>query len=363
MYIAFFLGLSILALIQLDKRLELTHPVVILLSLSILAVLAGLRTSDVGDDYSQYEKFFHSFDGVFGGGIEQVLSGEYYFEPGFALIITIVSEFTNNHVFFFIVIAFLTSFLMLAAVNRLSLYPLCSILIFFSYDYFTSYMVAIRFGLAAAIGLLVLYFIAENKRKVSIVYIFLALSVHMASVGLFIPWLLSFVKFKRSYILIMLLVSLVVGYFGMGGYFVNFFVPSWLPRYESSVIYSEHSSYGRSLGYLGLINLKYLFLTSVLYLYWERLRDDVPYFYTISMFLVIAAAIRIGFHDLGFVVGRVSALLALSEIIMIPAVFISLMKTKSQAYILIVFYAFMHLVMFLFIRGFSDYSSVLNQYL
>jgi hypothetical protein len=256
-YFTTFVVLSFLALVQMDKRYAKYIKLNSLVAFFILAIFAGLRSSEVGADYLSYQEIFYAFKDLFNGGIGQVLAGDYFFEPGFALLITIISSFTDSHIVFFLVISLLISLIMVISINKLSLFPLLSVLIFFSYDYFTNYMVAIRFGLAAALGLYVVYLLSQNKKKLAFVFILISMTIHTAAIGLFLPFVRSFFNFKRIDILAVLAVALIVGYVGLGSILINSVLPGWIPRAGSAEIYASSSMYGNSLGYLGFINIKY----------------------------------------------------------------------------------------------------------
>lgn len=350
--------LSFLALIQMDRRYINCIQMNVFFSLVVLAVFSGFRSNQVGADYLSYQEMFYAFNGLFSGGLEQVLLGEYFFEPGFAFLIVLISTFIDNHILFFLIISIVTSLTMGVAIRKISLFPLLSILIFFSYDYFTNYMVAIRFGLAASLGLFVVYFLSKGKKFHSFLLILLAMAMHTAAIGLFLPFALSFFKFRRIYIIIAIVISLVFGYINLGGFFVSNFLPSWVPRAESVGVYSGSQLYGQSLGYLGFLNIKYLLISVVLFLYWKELKSKVYAFYPLVLFLISAMAIRIGMHDLGFIVGRVAGLLGLVEIILIPSIALCLINQKIVGYALVLIYALVHLMFLLFVRGYGEYYSV-----
>ena len=341
-YFVIFGILAFLAFAAMDKKYTAYIKLSSFAALFVLAIFSGLRSSEAGSDYLSYHDMFYAFKDLFNGGLAQVFSGDYFFEPGFALLIIIISSFTDNHIVFFLAISLLASLVMAISINKLSLYPLLSILIFFSYDYFINYMVAIRFGLAAGLGLVVICLLSKNKKKLALVFILFAMSMHTAAIGFFLPFVLSIFTFKRIYIVAVLAVALIVGYVDLGNVLISM-LPGWIPRAGSAEVYASSSMYGNSLGYLGFINIKYIFLSTILFLYWNNLKDRVPHFYPLAMFLVSAMAIRVGFHDLGFIVGRVSALLGLVEIIIVPAFVLLLIKQKIMAFFIVVIYAFFHL--------------------
>lgn len=353
-YFYIFVVLTLVSLVDFDRGGRCYRGVNFLLVLVFLSAFSGLRSSVVGADYLNYKSMFYSFDGE---GFTGLFTNEYFFEPGFGLLIVLIRAITDNYVNFFMVVSFVCTAFMYSPLKRMSAYPLLSVLIFFSYDFFTNYMVAIRFGVATALGFWVLYLISINKKFFAGIAIFIAMSFHTAAIGLFIPLALSFLTIKRSYILVLIFLSLFIGYFSIGKFVLITIMPEWIPRADSAAHYMGDDMYGNSLGYLSLINIKYIFLSFLLFFYWDRLRVRLEGFNVLVLFVLSAMAIRVGFHDLGFISGRVSALLGVSEIIIVPSIALIIFKQKLVGYFLVLIYAMIHLIFLLFIRGFSDYHT------
>ncbi|PYF79860.1 EpsG-like putative glucosyltransferase [Marinomonas alcarazii] len=355
-YFFIFFIVAVLALFHSDRDYRKNRDISAFFVFLTLTLLAGLRTSQVGADYLNYKSIFFEFKGVFDGGLKQVIEGDYFFEPGFAVLIVFIRTFTDSSISFFIMVAFVTSLINFFAVKKVTDFLLLSLLIFFSYDFFTNYMVAIRFGIATSFVFLVIFFLAQKRFIYSFSTICFAMTFHTAAVGMLLPFFMSFLKFKRWYIIVLTLGALVFGYLGLGKIILNSMLPGWVPRADSAEAYSANSQYGNSLGYLGFINVKYLLISVFLFIYWDLLKTRVRFFESICLFLLCAMIIRVGFHDLGFISGRVSALLGVVEIVIIPSAVVFLFKQKLVSFVFVFSYALIHLFFLLYVRGFSEYD-------
>jgi len=358
-YFVVFILLALMALFSMEPKLRHYTGLLVALCLVVIAIFSGIRSGDVAADYESYKDIFSQFDGVFDGGFQQVLNDDYFFEPGFAFLIVIIKSFTANFVVFLILISLLTSFLLFFTLKKLTVFPVLAILIFYSYDFFTNYMVAIRFGLASTLGLFVLLQISNKKYTVAFILILISMTLHTAAIVLFLPYFLSFIKLKRSYVLLTLGLALIMGYVEIGGVILNYFMLDWLPRVSSAEVYMNDESYGQSLSFLGMINLKYLILAFLTYIFWNKLSLKFKHFDMLVWFLLSTIILRIGFHELGFIIGRTSALLGIVEIIIVPLLFAIVFKNKLLCFIGVIVYALIHLLFVLFVKNYGAYSSVL----
>jgi len=346
-----------LSLFSLDFKFSKYKNVLTFYLLLVLALIAGLRSSTAASDYSNYMAMFYLFDN---SGVAGVFSNEYFFEPGFAMLILLVRAVFENHISLFLIVAFISSLLMYFTIRRLTLFPCLAVLVFFSYDFFTNYMVAIRFGIAAALGLVVLIRLSENKKKQALLFIFIALSFHTAAIALFAPLFLTFLSLERRLFVFCIIVSIFIGYSGLGMTVFSTLLPSWIPRASSAEAYTSNDMYGNSLGFLGFINVKYLIISAIFCFKWSKLKSKMPHFEVVAIYLLCTTSIRVAFHDLGFITGRITALLGIVEIVIVPAIAFSVFKQKLLAVLLVVLYALTNLIFILWVRGFNEYSSILT---
>lgn len=330
-----------------------------LCAIFFLSILAGLRTARVGADYSSYEEIFYSFDGLANNGLQKVFNFDYFFEPGFAFYIVIFKTFFNSSEFFFFVTALINCILLYVATKKLTPLVLASLALYFSYLFFTHSLTAVRYGIACSIGLHVLYQLSEGRYKKAVFYTFLAMTIHTASLVLFAPFLYKLLKLGKRTLVFGLFSSFIMGAVGVGQSIIKFILPSWLPRAESALNYVDSGQYGDSLGFLGMINLKNALLCFLIFYFWRKCENKYQHFKWLSIFFVLGACLRLAFHDLGFIIGRMSAFLTLTEVILFPMLMFTIFRWKVLSWVSVCLYALLNLVMLLHIRGFTPYESIL----
>lgn len=134
--------------------------------------LSALRYG-IGTDY--FFTYVPAFNMVLKG------SGEYR-ELGFTLLNKIITMFTSDYQWLFIVTSFLFIYFVYAGIYKLSEnYPVSITLLFLSYAYFIS-LNNVRQSLASAIAFFALSCLKEGNRKNYIILIILAASIHQSAV-------------------------------------------------------------------------------------------------------------------------------------------------------------------------------------
>lgn len=324
-----------------------------------LSLLAGLRTARVGADYSSYEEAFYSFSGVANNGLQEVFNFDYFFEPGFALYIVIFKTFFNSSELFFFVTALINCLILYLATKKLTPLVLAALAIYFSYLFFSHALVAIRYGIASAIGLHVVYQLSSNRYSKAILYTLLAMTMHTASLILFAPILYKALGLGRKTLIWGFFSSFIMGAVGLGQSIFKFILPGWIPRAEDAVNYVSSGQFGESLGFLGMVNLKNAALCILIFYLWRKCDEKYRHFKWLAIVFVLGASLRLAFHDLGFIISRLSALLTLTEVILFPMLMFTIFRWKVLSWVSICLYAFLNLVMLLHIRGFTPYESIL----
>lgn len=324
-----------------------------------LSLLAGLRTVRVGSDYSSYESIFHSFEGIANNGIQQVFAFDYFFEPGFALYIVIFKTFFSSAEGFFFLTALINCLILYLATRKLTPLVLAALSVYFSYLFFTHALTAIRYGIASSIGLHVLYQLSISKYKKAVFYTLLAMTMHTASVVLFAPILYKFLGLGKRTLILGFLFSFLMGAVGFGKSIFELILPGWLPRAESALNYVASGQYGDSLGFLGMVNLKNVLLCLLIFYFWRKCESKYQHFKWLSIFFVLGTCLRLAFHDLGFIIGRMSAFLTLTEVILFPMLMFTIFRWKVLSWASVCLYSLLNLVMLLHIRGFTPYESIL----
>lgn len=359
-YYFIFASLSILLLLEHSNRNKLLSYGCGLVIFAFLSLYAGLRSSTTGEDYESYNLIFSSLQAFTEVGLSEVLSFNYFFEPGFALYIALFKSFSNSYELFLFATALLNCLIFFRAASKLTNYIVATWLVYFSYIFFTHGLVAIRFGLASVIGLYVVYYLTSKHRGRAVVTGLFAFLFHTSAIALFVPILLSYIHINRKKLILFLLLALFMGALSLGEPLIRILLPGWFPRAESALNYIQNSQYGETLGFLGFINIKNLFVSFLILTLWKRGCVRYKYFYFLGVSFIVGTCIRVGFHDLGFIIGRVSTMLTLTEVFLIPMCAFMLFRSKVFSWILVCVYSLINLVMMLHLRGFGDYQSILS---
>jgi len=358
-YYALLISLLALGLLERSIKERYFKSCMALFSVFFLSVLAGLRTANVGSDYKSYESIFYDFNGVFNDGLQQVFSLDYFFEPGFALYIVLFKTFFSSSDLFFFFTALINCLILYFATKKLTPLVIASLAVYFSYLFFTHALTAVRYGIASAIGLHVLYELSSGRSKRAVFYTALSMTMHTAGIVLFVPILYKAFNLGKRALVLGFLLSFAMGAIGIGQSIVKFILPGWLPRAESALNYVDSGQYGDSLGFLGMINLKNALLCFLIFYFWRKCGSKYQHFRWLAVFFVLGTCLRLAFHDLGFIIGRMSAFLTLTEVILFPMLMFTIFRWKVLSWAGVCLYALLNLVMLLHIRGFTPYESIL----
>lgn len=330
----------------------------IAISSSVLGVAAGIRSPEVGSDYTTYYDLFITSPSILSGGLEYVFSGTYYYEPGFALLNTTLSAVSDDPGFYFTSIGLLTSIILYQGIKEYGAAGLFSVAIYASYMVFTTHFTAIRFGIATLTTFLIAKKISQNHRISGLALSCIASLFHSASLIL----ILIALFYKRLKILIFLIPIGLITSFMVGlvpkTELIETIIPSWFVRFESIMGYLDSSQYSESLSLFGLMNIKNALICAFIYYFRTKLIKDDK-IACLIVFFVIGSMLRIAFHDIGFLTGRLSAVLTITEIIILPYMSITLIKQKYLTPIIILFIGLTYLYMSLFVRGFTPYETIL----
>ncbi|MCP1338546.1 EpsG family protein [Idiomarina sp. M1R2S28] len=339
-----------------DRYLKFYLP---LCAVFFMSLLAGLRTVNVGADYSSYEEIFYNFTGIAEHGIQKILAFNYFFEPGFAVYIVLFKTFFNSSEGFFFLTALINCVVFYFAAKRLTPLVLTAFLVYFSYLFFTHALTAVRYGIASSIGLHVLYQLSVSRHKKALFYTFLAMTMHTASIVLFAPFLYKLLNLGKRTLVFGFFLSFIMGAVGLGRSIVKLILPDWLPRADSALNYVDSGQYGDSLGFLGMVNLKNALLCLLIFYFWRKCKNKFQHFKWLAIFFVLGTCLRLAFHDLGFIIGRMSAFLTLTEVILFPMLMFTIFRWKVLSWVSVCLYALLNLIMLLHIRGFTPYESIL----
>jgi len=349
-YLFIFFTLSCFALSPYTKQGKALKIPFLMLSYLMLFLFAGLRETGVGaDDFVYASKFLEVPD------ISHWLFGNYsysygtvFMEPLYVIYGAFIRLFTDDYVFLFTGVAFLSVTFAVRNYYRYSHYIFLTLLLFFVHTYLYRDINQIRSGVAAAIGLFLIAQI-HNKQHIKVwLTLCLASLFHMASFILIFGYVFSFIKVTRKRVTAAYFLALFLGIIG-AAQVVFQMIPGggFLARKLHS--YSTSEKFVNAVSLFDITNLKNSAVLFVIIIFWKRLERVVPYFTTLVIFYLFAVGIRIAFWDLGVLAARTSTFFGIVEVILIPY-FIFIFRNKVFVTFIIILYAFLTLYLNLFIK-------------
>ena len=322
----------------------------LVLNFILLFLFAGLRKSGVGPDDAAYiEKFLQVPDltdwlyGNFSYSFAKI-----YMEPLYIMYGALIRIFTDNYVFLFVGVSFLSVGLAVHNYYRYSYYVFLTLLLFFVHTFLYRDINQIRSAIAAAVGLFLIAQIHKREHFKVFLTLFFASLFHMASLTLLFAYFISFLKLTRKRAVATYLLSLLFGLIGVSQ-LVFQLIPGGGVLAKKLYSYTENESYVTAVSLFDITNVKNSAILLIVIIFWKRLERVVPYFATIILFYLLAVGIRIAFWDLGVLAARTSTFFAIVEVILIPY-FVFLFRNKFFVTSLIVLYAFLTLYLNLFVK-------------
>lgn len=350
-YLVVFFTLAFISLSPYIKQGKVLKIPFLILCYFILFLFAGLREIGVGaDDFNYVSQFLETPD------ITQWVSGNYsysyiltFMEPLYLLYGSFIKLFTNEYVFLFMGVAFLSVSLAVQNYYRYSHYVFLTLLLFFVHTYLYRDINQIRSAVAAAIGLFLISQIHNRQHLRVWLTVILAGMFHMASVVLCFAYLLSLFNVTRRRVIVAYCLSLLLGLVG-ASQLVFQLIPDGGILTTKFHNYTENGDYLNAVSLFDITNVKNSAILFVIIFFWKKLENVVPYFSTLVLFYLLAVAVRIAFWDLGVLAARTSTFFAIVEVIIIPY-FIFIFRNKVVITLLIILYAFLVLYLNLFIKG------------
>jgi hypothetical protein len=268
-----------------------------------LVLIAGF-SGPISQDYNNYISSYN-----------EVISGRYRTDISFIVISKIVNLVFKNLFYLFLIYAILGVSLKINAIKKLSQFWFFSILIYFSYSFLLHEMTQIRAGVSSAFVLLSIPSIYEKKLKSFLLYAGAAIIFHYSALVL-LP--LYFLKGEKIQIWYFFLIP--IGYLL---YFIHANIASLIQFINVDIISSKYAEYKtlsgtHSINIFNALMLSRYVLCAILLWKWKFLREKNPYALILIKFYIISCFIFIALADIPGVAFRLSELLAIVEIILIP---------------------------------------------
>ena len=327
-YFIIFLFLSFITLISISQEGR-KYELILLIAVSFLLIcFAGLREGS--PDQGSYSMFFHKV-----ADLEGVLTGnnnyqKVYGEWGFLFSLSFVKYFTEDPMYFFLAIAFFSVGIVAYACRRVSPYPLFSILCYYSWFYYSN-LGAIRHAVSSALVLLLITFVAQNRKSLSFPVYLSSVSYHSASISGALVWFTKLVN-RRSALLFFLFVILGLSIFvdEIAKKLVQYMIPflgdyfgGKLTFYLNSDLWNVEESIARG------VVIKGAALVLVCFYFKDTLVKKFSAFPVVYGTYVFGIFTLLLFIDMKIISNRISNLLSIGEIVLIPMLF-SLVPAREK---------------------------------
>lgn len=321
------------------KQFRQIRIVPYLFAVLVLILFAGLRAPEVTADYGNYVFRFEMVPhlGYWLTGEFVYSFREVWMEPGYIAVGAFIKTFTDNHVWMFLGVAFLS--VGIAAYSYYQYTPLVflTLLLFFVHTYFYRDMTQIRSAVAAAVGLFLIAQLYNKQYVRSLFTIGLASLFHMAALSLLLAYVASFVRLTRKRVFWGLIAAVVLGVVGVSGFLLQI-----LPGMGYITVKLEGyagSKYAESVSLFDITNIKNLAVMCFVLLFWNRLERKVPYFKILALFMFMATAWRVAFSDFGIFAARIATFFGIVEVLLVAA-FVLIFRQKIVASLAVILYAF-----------------------
>lgn len=346
-YLFIFFFLSICAFLQPQKETNKFY----LFSITVLFLIlfAGLRKVGVApDDGNYYDMFMYKApdlaDWLFGNFTYSLQ--EVYMEPGYVFLNSFLRYFTDEYTLLFLCVATLSVGIASYNYYRYSKYVFLTLVLFFVHTYLYRDMNQIRAAIACAIGLFLIAQIHKREHFKIILTLCVMGSFHIASLSLVFAYFLSFIKVTRTRVLIAYIAALAFGVVGISQIIFSI-IPGGGFLAAKLHSYTVTENYINAVTLFDITNLKNSVILIAVLVFWNRLKEVIPYFETIIIFYLLAVGIRIAFWDLGVISARLATFFGIVEVILIPY-FVCLFRQKALMKTIIILYAFMVLYLNLY---------------
>lgn len=294
--------------VQLSKQ-KLINGIVFAFLFTVMFAVSALRY-ETGNDYSRYEEFF------------RLIRGGWYVptEWGFNKLILGMEYLFGDEAYiaFFAVFAFVTVFIMLKALYRLSDNFGYSFLAFMSFGLFFQSMNTMRYYLALSIAFYALSFVHTKEYAKFVLSVVLAALIHK-SVLIVIPvFLVANLNWK-------LVPTIILTVFSSTGLFLGSF-------YQRIIlfIYPSYKNTDFLEGGTSIINIaRCLIVLGLCLVYWkEKWREDKALM--LYFRLNYAALLLYSFGSFIPEVSRIGTYLTITHVLLIPGVVLSLPKGRKR---------------------------------
>lgn len=304
----------------------------------ILILIAGFKTIGVDMDSPTYVEVFNSVGSP--GSYFTDYQDNSFFEPAYYLIPSILTNyFKLDVVWVFFTFAILGVALKFAAISKLTDFTFLSIVIYFSHFFLLQELTQIRAGVASGILLLCVIEIEKRKLLHFLILMFLGVLFHYSMIIFFPFYFLSTKKLNKPTYLALLFVPFLLHFFNVN-------IITILQIFQLGVISDKIQLYNDLLD-LGVFNeinifnsvfLIQVFLCTICIVKSDLLYENNKYALLLIKIYTFATASLVIFSNIPVLAIRVSELLYIVQIILLPFI-LYIVRPKSVALLFVIVFA------------------------
>lgn len=296
-----------------EQKIKILYYIAIL-----LALVVGSRSFEY-QDTGAYVASFMSENGFSDYHLGD--TSTYYGEKGFYFFEVLVRTLTDDTRIYLILLSLVTLTIMAKSISELSLYPLIGLCAYIARFLTGRDCNQVRAALSYAILMLGVKYIRKKDWKRYFLIVFIAYLFHSSAViAIPVYFICTFIKPKKSYIYLGLIVSFVIGIAGQG--VVHGFIEDNATDLNISATYTDATKMTDYVVGKGITNPMIYYQTFLLLLYTlleKKLVKIDPNYYVIRWCYLYSTMILICFCSYAVLSGRTSTLYATLEFAIIPA--------------------------------------------
>lgn len=286
---------------------------------TLLALLAGLRD---GNSFHDYENYFYAYKGYYDA-----------FEPSFYLIRRLAVNVFHSSYALFLIYAFLGVGLKWIAIRKMLSYSLLAVMLYLSHYYTLHELTQIRAGVASGLVLLCVPAICDRHFKRFLVLAFLAFLFHYSAVVILPFYFMGTAGIRIGHWLVLIALAYV---FACLGYSLS----DLLPLVPLEVVADKYQFYVWEKGnetvniFNPVLIAQGVFGTCML-LFRRCIQPHNRYFVLLLKIYLSALILNVCFADFAAVGYRLSQLLQVVEIVLLPL----LLYVSRYFFIMLIGYA------------------------
>lgn len=306
----------------------------LLIAAYILILLAGLNTTS--NDYREYIDMFKQASMLPLDQYSQI-HGEFVF----LAISGFIYNLFDTHEYVFLFISTISVFITFYVIFKDSKLAFLSVLIYLSHAFLNKEMIQIRAGITSAIILVAISMQSKNEKWKPLLLIFISGLFHTSGLIAIIPYFLcSFINISKQVKLSCILITLACIFYFLNGFKLSIPILQSFGLLSDSVQnYLVWDEYNYDLGFFNPNTIKQLIVLFFAAYYFSENKFYATYY----CYFYIGVCWLIAFSSTAIIAARVSSILSVSELILIPAI---LLNAKKNRIILGLFFLLLYFSMF-----------------